>query len=74
MLLVARIAHESEANVQFHRSWSEPGDAQSSITDAIGLTTCELARELGADGIVDAESEALAAAAEAAPVEAAPAP
>jgi pyruvate kinase len=59
--MMARIAHEAEGNVQFHRSWSPTEDGRVSITDAIGTSTCEIARELNARVILTATSSGFTA-------------
>ncbi len=59
--MMARIARESEGNVNFQASWRGTGDGPVSITDAIGTTTCEMARELDARVILTATSSGFTA-------------
>ncbi len=59
--MMARIAREAEGNVQFHRSWPQTEDGRVSITDAIGSSTCEIARELNARVILTATSSGFTA-------------
>ncbi len=59
--MMARIARESEGDVQFRESCARFDDGQVSVTDAIGMTTCEIARELNARVILTATSSGFTA-------------
>ncbi len=54
--MMARIAREVEGNVEFRPSWPQTPDGPVSITDAIGTSTCEIAKELNARVILTATS------------------
>ncbi len=59
--MMARIARESEGDVQFQESCTRLNDGQVSVTDAIGMTTCEIARDLKARIILTATSSGFTA-------------
>lgn len=59
--MMARIARESEENVEFHRVWANTVDGKGNITDAIGAMTCEVARKLSARVILTATSSGFTA-------------